>query len=264
MKRHLRIFMYGLLIFLGSIAIGFYPQEEISLYIKRHGADPVDYLVKKAQEHRVLLIGTHHKDPLIHNIIISALPVLVREAQIDTIFVEIPIDQQDTINSFMEGSAPVDAICMWEGIACPTYLNILLAARNLGLDIVAIDQPIGITGSRDTWMVHEVSSYYALHSDTKGIVIAGVRHVLKGIKWSHTIEPSLADLLVVPGAFSVVMWPDAIDGHCPKAVDIEPRLFSGVKDTALMSMNIKPQVSLASAADGVILLPESTIRSPKG
>ncbi|MEA3223058.1 MAG: hypothetical protein U9P49_07840 [Thermodesulfobacteriota bacterium] len=264
MKRHLRIFIYGLLIFLGSIAIGFYSQEDISLYINRHGVDPVDYLVKKVQEHKLLLIGTYHKNPLIHNIIISALPVLVREAKIDTIFVEIPTDQQDTINSFMEESAPVYAIRMWEGIACPTYLNILLVARNLGLNIIAIDQSLGIAGSRDTWMVQEILSYYALHPDTKGLVVAGERHVLKGIKWSHTIEPSLADLLGVSGAFSVVMWPDAIDGHCPKALDIEPRLFSGVKDAALMSMNIKPQVGLASAADGVILLPASIIRSPKG
>ncbi|MCD6571204.1 MAG: hypothetical protein J7L53_10925 [Deltaproteobacteria bacterium] len=264
MKRHLRALIYGLLIFLGSMLLGLYPQEDITLYAKHHGVDPVDYLLEKAQEYKLLLVGTHHRNPLIHNIIIEALPVLAREAKIDTIFVEIPSDQQDTINSFLAGKLSVDEIRMWEGIACPTYFQMLIAARNLGLNIIAIDQPKGLGGSRDTWMAYEVLSFYVLHPNVRGIVIAGTRHALKGIKWSYIIEPSLADLLVIPGSFSIIMWPDAIDGAFPMAVDIEPRLFMGIKGPALMSMNTKPQVCLASAADGVILLPALKSRPSKG
>ena len=38
-------------------------------------------------------------------------------------------------------------------------------------------------------------------------------------------------------------------------MDVDPDLFYSIKDPTLMSMNILPEVSLATTADGVIFLP---------
>jgi len=216
---------------------------------------PTNYLADKAASHRLILIGTHHKNPQVHNIIIDALPLLAHDSGINTIFMEIPSDQQHAIDLFARGMAPVESIGMWDIIASGTYYDILLKARDLGLKIVAIDKPKALYTSRDRWMGNKVCRHLDADPDAKGIIIVGARHVFKDIKWINLDDPSLADYLHGRDIFSVIMWPKAIETTLPIAIDISPSIFKGVKDPILTAMNTMPNVSLATTADGVILMP---------
>ena len=218
--------------------------------------EPGSYLVEKARANRIVLIGTHHKDTHIHNLIIHSLPALVAMAGVNTLFVEIPTSQQEAIERFCREDAGVETIEVCEIIASPSYREILLKARSLGMEIIAIDaaRPEGIT--RDEWMARRVTAYLEKHSLSKGLIVAGQRHVLKDIQWANVIEPSLADHLDNYSVFSVITWPDALDNRLPVALDINPLHFAGIKDPTLMAMNTAEQVSLATAADGVIFMPK--------
>ncbi len=219
--------------------------------------DPSSYLVQKAQENRLVLFGTHHKNSGIHSLILNTLPELVAKAGVDTLFVEIPVCQQPAIDRFLKGEAPVDDIQISEIIASSTYKEILLRARELKMNIIAIDKNDPSPLSRDEWMARHVGSYLNDHPDSKGLIKVGERHVLKGIQWAHTDEPSLADHLKMFTPFSVMTWPDGTDSTLPIAMDINPLDFQGVKDPTLKALNTKPEVSIATTADGIILMPRS-------
>ncbi len=221
------------------------------------GLEPGSYLVEKAGVNRLLLIGTHHKNIHIHHLIIQSLPALVADAGINTLFVEIPTSQQEAIERFMSNDAGVETIEVCEIIASPSYREILLKARSLGMNIIAMDSPGPFDITRDEWMARHVTAYLEDHPQAKGLIIAGQRHVLKGIKWNYVTEPSLADHLEAYAAFSVITWPDAHDEVLPFALDINPSQFAGIKDPTLMAMNTREQVSLATSADGVIFMPRS-------
>lgn len=219
--------------------------------------DPATYLLEKARTNRIVLVGTHHKNISIHNLIINTLPSLVNTAQINTLFVEIPSSQQETIDLFCEGKTGVETIRVCDIIASDSYRQILLKARSLGMNIVAMDADVPGDITRDKWMSLRVRKYLNEHPDAKGLVIVGKRHVLKDIHWRHTQEPSLADYLKEYGVCSIITWPEAVDDISPVAMDINSPYFQGVKDPTLMVMNTDPKVSLATAADGVILMPKS-------
>lgn len=255
MMRQLRFFILGLLfcfVLTGSRGM---------TVTNAYGFDLADsttaYLVGKAREKKLLLIGTHHRNAFIHNIIASALPSLARDAGVKTVFVEIPTSQQKAIDDFSQGRLEVEGIRISEIVTSPSYREVLKQARALKLAIVAIDTEVPSSVSRDEWMAQKVTAYLQKHPKDKGVVIVGARHVLKGIEWACSDAPSLADYLKNYETFSVVPWPDADDTTLPVAMDITPTRFTGVKMPLLRAMNVQPQVSLASAADGIILLPKA-------
>lgn len=228
---------------------------------KAYGLDiadnPTAYLVSKAREKKLLLIGTHHRNAFIHNVITSSLPSMVKEAGSCTLFIEIPTSQQQVINEFCAGRSSVESIRVSEIVTSPYFREILTQARNLSMKIIAIDAEIPSPISRDEWMAKQINNYFQEHPDDKGIVVVGARHVLKGLEWACSHAPSLADYLKDYDTFSVVPWPDAADTTLPVAMDINPVMFDGVKMPLLSSMNILPNISLVSVADGIILLPKT-------
>ena len=218
--------------------------------------DPGSYLVEKAQQNRLILFGTHHKDNGIHNLIINMLPDLVNKAGVDTLFVEIPFSQQPVIDRFLKGEVQVDEIQISEIIASTSFCDILLKARDLKMNIVAIDKKEPSPLSRDEWMALHVGNYLNEHPDSKGLIKVGERHVLKDIQWAHTNEPSLADHLIMFTPFSVMTWPKGTDNALPIAMDVNPVYFKDIQDPTLKALNTKPQVSIATSADGIILMPK--------
>lgn len=255
MKKQLRYYITIMLCIALLGLLGSSPYEDYLAYSKKHGSSPTYYLLDKTRANNLLLIGTHHKDSTIHNIIIEALPELVRQAKINTLFVEIQSSEQEIIELFMYGAIPVKTIELWNVIESRSYCAILDKARDLDLNIVAIDKPMPVKCSRDQWMASRITNHFSSHPDTKGIVIVGERHVLKNVSWNCDSSPSLADYLADYNAFSVVMWPDAINMSCPKALDIIPAVFAGIKDSTIKALNVKQHTSLATSADGIILLP---------
>jgi hypothetical protein len=219
-----------------------------------NGKNPASYLVEKAASHRLILLGTRHDNTQIHDLILDILPGLAKEAGITTLFVEIPSNQQGVIEGFRKGLCPASDIKIHEIIASHSYLKIIARARDLGMEIIAIDNDENEQVTRDRWMASRVSDYLALHPGSKGLVVVGNCHVFKNVEWAYDGYPSLADYLQSLKPFSVVMWPGAIERGLPLALDIDHHTFLGLKDPTLACMNILPQTCLATSADGVILL----------
>jgi uncharacterized iron-regulated protein len=218
------------------------------------GKNPASYIADKLASHRLILLGTQHNNEQIHGLIFDILPGLVKESGVNTLFVEISSNQQPVIERFKKGICPVEDININKIIASQAYLKILVKAQDLGMDIIAIDNGENKQINRDQWMASCVLNYLTFHPSTKGLVIVGNRHVLKNVKWTYGGDSSLADYLKPMKTFSVVSWPGAIEGGLPVALDIDRQVFLGVKDPTLMCMNILPQTSLATSADGVIFL----------
>lgn len=253
MIKQLRYFIMGLVFFL--VILGNKDLRLNTAYSLEVADNPTAYLVGKAREKRIVLIGTHHRNAFIHNLITSSLPSLVKDAGINTMFVEIPTSQQQVINQFIAGKLGVESIRISEIVTSPSFQEVLKQAQILNMAIIAIDTEIPAPISRDEWMSKQVITYMQEHPKDKGIIVVGARHVLKGVEWSYSHAPSLADYLKEYSIFSVVPWPDAPETNLPIAMDITPVRFGGVRVPLLNSMNIQSHVSLASVADGVILLP---------
>jgi hypothetical protein len=257
MFSHLRIhiiYLCACIAFL--LCTGFCPCSTFSDHVSNHGKSPDAFLVEKAASHRLLLLGTRHDNELMHALILDILPVLVKESGINTLFVEIPSNQQSFIEMFKRGECHVENISIHKIIATSAYLKVITRAKELGMNIIAIDNNENEKISRDQWMASHVSDYLRLHLDAKGLVIVGNRHVFKNIQWTYGEYPSLADYLAHLRPYSVVIWPDGIRLSHPVAIDINNQSFLGMKDPTLMSMNILPQTCLATSADGVIFLSE--------
>lgn len=253
MMGQLRLYIVGLL-------ICFFLSGSGPALSTAHGFDLADnttaYLVGKSSDKRLVLIGTHHRNAWIHNIIATSLPSLVKDAGVNTLFVEIATSQQKAIDDFCAGRIEVEGIRISGIVTSPGFCEILKQARKLNLAIVAIDSEVPTLTSRDEWMSRNVVAHLRSNPQTRGIVVVGARHVLKGIEWACSTAPSLADYLKDFDAFSVVSWPDADDTTLPVAMDVTPLKFTGVKMPLLRAMNVQPHVSLASTADGIILLPK--------
>ncbi len=213
------------------------------------------YLVGKSCDKRLVLIGTHHRNACIHRIIAGSLPSLVKDAGVNTLFVEIATSQQKALDDFSAGRIEVEDVRISGIVTSPGFCEILRQARKLNLALVAIDTEGPAQISRDERMSQNVVARLRSNPQTRGIVVVGARHVLKGIEWACSTAPSLADYLEDFDAFSVVPWPDADGTTLPVAMDVTPLKFTGVKTPLLKAMNVQPHVSLASSADGIILLP---------
>jgi hypothetical protein len=236
------------------LCTGFRYTPAIDELAESSGKHPASYLVQKAALHRLILLGTKHNNNQMNDLIYDALPGLVKEAGINTLFVEIPSNQQDVIELFRKGLCPASEIKISEIITSHTYLKIISKAQELGMDIIAIDNDENRQITRDQWMASRVSDYLALHPGSKGMVIVGNYHVFKNVEWANGGSPSMADYLRPLRPFSVVMWPGAIKKGCPLALDIDRKSFHGLKDPTLECMNILSHTCLATSADGVILL----------
>ncbi len=243
-----------LALLIGGLSMGLTPSGYLS-YTTTHGQAPADYISSSAAANSLTLIGTRHRDARIHQIIIDALPQL-SENGIKTLFVEIPSNQQANIDAYLHYEQEADAIGLWEIIASESYIRILERARALKLNIIAIDRPHDRDGSRDLWMADTINSHIRANPETRGLVIAGARHIMKNIEWNNGHDPSMADLLAAHATFSIVIWPNADYAAEPLGIDTG-KTFLNVRDTTLKSMNIKPHLALHNTTDGVIMLPDA-------
>ena len=256
MFMHLRFHLLGICVCTALVlCIGNKPCPNFWASAVLTGQKPIPYLVEKANQGKLLLIGTRHDNIDMHNIITDSLPMLVKEAGVNTLFLEIPSSQQMNINRFLDGNAELQEIGMWKIISSDAYCNILCKARELGMNVVAMDNDEDPCIPRDKWMAMRVSGCLKADPSIRGMIVVGNCHILKNIKWALREGQSLADYLNNYKTFSVLMWQGDFDSSCPLALDIDPVIFHGVKDPTLKSLNLRPQISLSETADGVIFLP---------
>ena len=234
--------------------MGFETPSELDELVAHTGKDPASYLAEKASANRLVLLGTRHDSRQGNDLILNALPALAGQAGVTVLFVEIPTSQQGAIDLFTRDLGPAGDIRIPDIIGGQGYPRIISRARELGMKIVAIDADEGSLEERDRWMAGRVSEYFALHPAARGLVVVGNSHVYRNVAWAHEGCPTMAERLRELKPFSVVMWPEAIDRGAPVALDVDARVFFGLKDPTLQCMNVNPRTCLATTADGVILL----------
>jgi hypothetical protein len=257
MKLHLRSSITILLtLVLTVLCLGLKPMPDFQSLAVVKGQEPSSYLYEKACRNRLLMVGTLHSSNLVQNLITQSLPGLVTTGGVNTLFVEIPSDQQPVIDRFMKGSATVQDIHMWPIIATDAYLRLIIKARDLGLDIVAIDNNSDPSISRDAWMAQRVSGFLNAHPKARGVVVVGNRHILKNVQWACGQGKTLADNLTGFKPFSIIIWPGSMDSAESAALDLDPDHFDGVKDPTLNCINSAADISLPAVADGIILMPK--------
>jgi hypothetical protein len=257
MKSHLRGSITILCSFvLIVLCIGLKPLPDFQAAAAMKGQKPSSYLYEKARRNRLLLVGTQHSNNGVQNLITQSLPGLVSMGGVNTLFVEIPSDQQPVIDRFMEGAATIQDIRMWPIIATDAYRQLIIKARDLGLDIVAIDNNTDTSVPRDTWMAQRVTEFLNANPEARGMIVVGNRHVLKNVRWTCGRSRTLADNLSGFKPFCVIIWPGSMDSAEPVGLDLDPAHFDGVKDPTLNCINLEPDISLPTVADGIILMPK--------
>lgn len=255
MKLHLRssmIILFALVLI--AFSIGLKPVSDFQAVAAIKGQKPSTYLYDKARRNRLLLVGTLHSNNGVQDLITQSLPGLVSTGGLNTLFVEIPSDQQPAIDRFMEGSSTIDEIHMWPIIATNAYFRLISRARDLGLDIVAIDNNSDPSIPRDTWMAQRVAEFLNVHPEARGMIVVGNRHVLKNVPWACGKGKTLADNLSGFKPFSVIIWPGSMGTAESTGLDLDPDHFDGVKDPTLNCINAESDLSLPSVADGIILM----------
>jgi len=147
---------------------------------------PTDYIQSKLQQHDIVFLGTRHKQPEILSFIAELIPSL-KGLGVTHIGLEIPSDQQEKIDAFIETGKGMDSIQFHPQIDCPEYRHLLKVIRESGGPLpVAIDSPYSEHGgeiSRDEWIARQLLKILP----GKILVVVGNLLTLKKLEWEEQV-----------------------------------------------------------------------------
>jgi uncharacterized iron-regulated protein len=147
---------------------------------------PAEYIQSRLQQNDIVFLGTKHKQPEILRFVAELIPTL-RKQGVSHIGLEIPSDQQEKIDAFMQTGDDLDKIQFHPQIDCPEYRNLLLILRKSGGPApVAIDLPYSMHAgdiSRDQWMARQLLRLLP----AKILVVVGNLHILKKLEWEEQV-----------------------------------------------------------------------------
>ena len=116
---------------------------------------PTGYIKAKLQQNDIVFLGTQHKRPPILRFIADLIPSQ-NSLSVTHIGLEIPSDQQASIDAYLRTGKGMDAIQFHPQIDHPEYRHLLQLLRESGGPVpVAIDSPYSEHDgdiSRDEWM----------------------------------------------------------------------------------------------------------------
>ena len=154
-------------------------------------APPTEYLHSKLSNHDIVFLGTKHRQPRILNFIAKLIPSL-KELGVTHIGFEIPSDQQENIDTYMETGNGLQDIQIVTQIDCPAYRNLFTVLRNSGDPApIALDLPKSeYKGniSRDEWMSMSLLKMLRGTPNAKILVVVGDLHTLKELNWEGRIK----------------------------------------------------------------------------
>ena len=151
-------------------------------------SEPMSFVLEKAEQHDVVLLGTTHRQQRILQFISKLIPRL-HESGITHIGLEISSDQQENLNRFMNTGTGLSNIRIFEGIDCTGYRHLLDMIRKSSLVPVALDLPKSKwrgNYTRDHWMAKRISETFSAARGVKMLVVVGNLHVLKRVEWQVT------------------------------------------------------------------------------
>ena len=162
-------------------------------FISTH--EPIPFVLDKAAQHDVVLLGTTHQQPKILNFISTLIPHLYKSG-ITHIGLEIASDQQNRLDRFMKTGTGLSEIRIFQGIDCPEYRQLIEMVRKNRLTPVALDLPKSMwrgNFTRDQWMAKRIAETSQKNEPAKMLVIVGNLHTLKQVDW---IVPTIKDQFI--------------------------------------------------------------------
>ena len=147
---------------------------------------PTEYIQAKLKENDIVFLGTTHKKPRILGFIASLIPSL-KGLGVTYIGLEIPSDQQERIDAYMQTGSGSDSIILHKQIDIPQYRHLFEVLRETsGPNPVAIDLPYTKQGgsiSRDEWMSRTLLELLP----GKILVVVGNLHIFKKLEWEEQV-----------------------------------------------------------------------------
>ena len=147
---------------------------------------PADYIHAKLQQNDIVFLGTRHKRLKILRFIADLIPSL-KGVGVTHIGLEIPSDQQERIDNYMQTGSDLNSILLHRQIDTPEYRNLFKVLRDSGAPVpVAIDLPYKRQGgsiSRDEWMSRSLLELLP----GKILVVVGNLHILKKLEWKDQV-----------------------------------------------------------------------------
>ena len=238
-------------------------------------SEPREYVIEKLKSNDVVFLGMTHKKPRLLEFVGGLMPYL-QEMGVTHIGLEIPSDQQCSIDRFLATGGSLSQISLHTQIECAAYRNLLRAISRVDKkgrpEVVALDIPTTSLYSnsmnRDEWMAHSIEKLF-VEPGVKVFVVVGNLHVIKNIKWEdevldpHGFIPSyLSKFKPRLRLFSIGQCIDELPSECDftkafghnegaVAVDCEDR-FSAWKIGILSAVAAEP-TGVCDMFDGVIV-----------
>jgi hypothetical protein len=156
-------------------------------------SDPRPYVLEKLKSSDIVFLGMTHKRPALLDFVRDLVPHL-HEVGVTHLGLEIPSDQQRSIDRFLDTGESLDQIALHTQIECVEYRNLLRAIRQLDKTtrpaVIALDLPttslFSSKMSRDEKMARSIEGLFAKRG-AKVFVVVGNLHVLKRIEWEDRI-----------------------------------------------------------------------------
>ena len=102
---------------------------------------PHDYLIGKLLNNDIVLLGERHNQDHQLEMVKSLIARLSKELPATMLALVVPNSEQDIINHFFETGDGLERIIFSTHLSNPLYKDLIIAARESGIRILAIDMP---------------------------------------------------------------------------------------------------------------------------
>jgi hypothetical protein len=201
----------------------------------KHLESPQTYVLEAFKQNNLVFLGTTHRKTPILKFIMDLIPHL-KVVGATHVALEIPTDQQDNLDKFMNTGSGLSGIYVHPQIDCLEYRALLTKLHILDRDdkpaVVALDLPKSKYGgkiSRDEWMAKSIAGVFNKDPETKMLVVVGNNHVLKNLDWQDhvpnktgSIREYLDRLLPSRKAFSIGQIIDEVPNNCDFTKEFGP------------------------------------------
>jgi uncharacterized iron-regulated protein len=153
-------------------------------YINQNKQNPLDYLMSKLRDNDIVLLGEKHKQDHQIEMVRSIIKRLSKELPSTILALEIPTDEQNTINHFLETGTGLEKIKLPLHLSNPLYKDLIVTARKSGIRVLAIDMPPRLFKNaqmtRDEYMANTlITEIEMINKAHKILVLVGNLHTIK-------------------------------------------------------------------------------------
>lgn len=199
-------------------------------------------ILEQLQPNSITIIGEIHQHPESIKLFQELINGYLKNNKCLTVALEIPSNQQETIDQIKQGSAVVSDIEISPIIdhsALRDMISVLVNQQRSGacLNIIAIDAGDDVAMRRDDWMTVKLGDAVG---NTPVLALLGGLHALKKVKWDLSATrglPFVAELLTDQGYRVNSYTQHFPDADCSDKQPLRYRFIAGETKEALVVLN---------------------------